>query len=192
MGKILRTLLDICIAFFEPTDVEISAKPFETPYWKAVKFITPNLNELYHIASFLNIAANEPSRCKIKQAAILARKLANYVENVIVTLGPSGVLIARKGLSNEPFLKVVEDGEINVRHYPGKVVNNLVNVSGAGDCLASGVIAGILSDSTEEKCLSVGFAAAHTSLYSKSAVPVEIFNRNHSSWNISETFQILE
>lgn len=176
---------------FEPTDVEISSKPFETTYWKAVKLITPNLNELKHIATFLNIPKNSTYSNTLNEAAYLAKELVNWIDNVIVTLGPSGVLVARKALAQDSFLKYQPTVEVNIRHYPIDVIEDFVNVSGAGDCLASGIIAGTLRGLTEMECLSVGFAAARLALYSRSAVPEEMISKNHPSWNSTASFQTI-
>ncbi|KAJ8929068.1 hypothetical protein NQ314_018266 [Rhamnusium bicolor] len=179
------------LMFFETTDVEISTKPFETPHWKAVKIITPNLNELKHIASFLNISTNNVFCNNIEEAAIISKRLVNYVENVIVTLGSSGALIARKGLATESFLDNARNNKVYVRHYPANKIDNFVNVSGAGDCLASGIIAAILSGLSEEQCISVGFAAARSALYSQSAIPKEIFDKTHSAWTTPALFKTI-
>ncbi|KAJ8916165.1 hypothetical protein NQ315_016304 [Exocentrus adspersus] len=181
---------------FEPTDVEIADKPFRTPYWKAVKLITPNLNELRHITStFLENRPNKPISYKsntVEEAAYLAKQLAGYIENVIVTLGSSGVLVARKALAIDPFLNYQQTKEVHLRHYPCTVVKDFVNVSGAGDCLASGIIAGVLRGLPETQCLSIGFTAAETALYTQSAVPDKIFEQGHQCWNTSAKFETLQ
>lgn len=176
---------------FEPTDVEISNKPFKTSHWKAVKIITPNLNELRHITTFLEIPKYASVSSTIDDAAYLAKELVNWIENVIVTLGPSGVLVARRGSADDSFLKYQQTSEVHVRYYPCNVIKDFINVSGAGDCLASGIIAGALRGLAETQCLSVGFAAARLALYSQSAVPEEIFRENHPSWTSPASFQII-
>lgn len=176
---------------FEPTDVEISDKPFKNPYWKAIKLITPNLNELKHITTFLEIPKNANAASTLDEAVYLAKCLAALIENVIVTLGSSGVLIARRGLASDPFLKDQQTGEIHVRHYPCKVVEDFVNVSGAGDCLASGIIIGILKGLSETRCLSIGLSAAQSALYSKSAVPEERLHEALIAENLESHFQTI-
>lgn len=119
---------------------------------------------------------------KLEQVATIAKQLGNHVENLIVTLGEDGLVIARKGLANEPFGKQSSQ-EVLVRHYPVTKVENIVNVSGAGDSLASGMICGILTGLSEEVCVTVGVEAAKTALKSQSTVAKELFDRTHASWN---------
>lgn len=156
---------------YEPTDVEISIKPFKSKHAKTIKFITPNLSELRFIASFLELATDEKYNDKIHEGVELAAKLVDYVDNVIVTMGHYGVIIARRGTASEPFLGSDPRKKLAVRHYPTEVLSNVVNVSGAGDCLASGIIAGILKGVSEEECIAMGFEAARASLLSTSSVP---------------------
>ncbi|XP_018564325.1 pseudouridine-metabolizing bifunctional protein C1861.05 [Anoplophora glabripennis] len=177
---------------FEPTDVEISDKPFKTPYWKAIKLITPNLNELKHVTTFLNIPKNTTISSPLDEAIYLAKQLASgWIENVIVTLGPSGVLIARRGLATDSLLNYQQTSEVLVRHYPCNVIEDFVNVSGAGDCLASGIVVGILKGLSEARCLSIGFSAAKSALYSQSAVPEQMLGETLVSGNVESSFQTI-
>ncbi|XP_045470546.1 pseudouridine-metabolizing bifunctional protein C1861.05 [Harmonia axyridis] len=170
--------------FFEPTDVVVSAKPFETSYWKSVKIITPNINELNFIASFLKLRSSEEelNSGDTKQIAEVARTVASYIDNVIVTLGSNGVLIARNAKASEPFLLGQTDKHIQVRHYPAENVENIVNVSGAGDCFASGLILSTLRELSEEKCISIGFSAAKKTLQSPFTVADDMAIENIRNW----------
>ncbi|CAH0557132.1 unnamed protein product [Brassicogethes aeneus] len=170
------------MVFYEPTDVEISTKPFETNHGKAVKYISPNLEELKFICSYFNITAKNEF-CKMRQAASLAEKIVNYVDNVFVTLGSDGLIVSRKGAAKESFPMKNNEQIIQVRHYPANTVENIVNVSGAGDNLASGLIAGILCGLSEEISISIGMEAAKTALKSESAVSQKIFDKYHFCWN---------
>lgn len=172
--------------FFEPTDVPTAPKPFLTPHSKAIKYITPNLNELKQIASTLNLPiphSKDMPNC-IQQAAAIAKPITNYIPNIIVTLGSHGLLVVRRQLPSTPLLNAEDNcREISFRHYPAPKVGNLVNVSGAGDCLASGMIVGMLKGLSEEKCVSIGLAAAGLALRSKNAVPDVLFDEDHECWS---------
>lgn len=93
--------------------------------------------------------------------------------------------MVRKGSPAEAFFDCNTENDykpIEVRYYSVKKVNDLINVSGAGDCLASGIITGMLAGLNEMRCVSIGFAAAQAALYSESAVPKVLFDKSHSSW----------
>ncbi|KAF7268122.1 hypothetical protein GWI33_018728 [Rhynchophorus ferrugineus] len=107
--------------FYEPTDITIATKPLITHYWKAIKFITPNLGELKQI--YQHLEGNT------------TKELTYNLDNIVI-----------KALSNR-----------KENRYPEY-------------------------DQPEETCMSVGFAAAVTALYSQSPVPSKIFSRDHVSW----------
>lgn len=115
--------------------------------------------------------------------------MIKYIDNVIVTLGSKGILIARKALATDTFLHKNSNNEVHIRHYPTCEVTNLVNVSGAGDCFASGFITALTSNKSEEICVSVGFAAAILALQSECAVPEAIFDKSHECWNIPAKYK---
>lgn len=173
--------------FYEPTDITISRKPFTTENWRSIKFITPNLEELKYIALHFGIKPDMPFNSELEEAAEIAYRFTDYVDNVIVTLGPQGIIICRKGEATDPLLKT-KSAKVSVRHYPVKERNDFVNVNGAGDCFASGFIAALLQNYPENKCVSVGFASALMALYSQSPVPDKIFDKHHESWGIEANF----
>lgn len=177
---------------FEPTDIAVCYKPFQTQHWNFIKFITPNLNELKEIARSLKIDCNGNSQNPINEAAKVGIKLAKYIDNIIVTLGSDGIVIIRRGLANDNFTKTgVKNAEISARHYPAQEIKDFINVSGAGDCFASGFIAGMIAQEPEDICVSIGFASAKTALYSSAAVPKEIFQKNHKAWKTHAFFKTL-
>lgn len=103
---------------------------------------------------------------------------------IIVTLGAQGIVLARKNKATQPLLRIQETEETEVRHYPVTEEKNVVNVSGAGDCFASGLIAGMLQGLTEENCVSFGFAAARASLYSANTVPNDLLSKCEELWKL--------
>ncbi|KAF5298490.1 hypothetical protein FQR65_LT01269 [Abscondita terminalis] len=171
---------------FEPTDVPICNKPFKTNYWKTIKYITPNLVELKCIAEILKISFPNISLDPVEDASRVGKVLANYIPNIIITLGEDGVVVVRRASSSSSPLfnyKSTSPDNIEARHYPATTVRGFINVSGAGDCLASGIVAAMLSGLSEEKCIKVGFQSALCAMFSESAVPSILFDKNHSSWN---------
>ncbi|XP_066159167.1 uncharacterized protein [Euwallacea fornicatus] len=176
---------------FEPTDISTARKPFTTKNWKVIKLITPNLGELQEILTELNISVSELSSNDIETVADAALKLAHFVENVLVTLGPSGIILARRGRAEDSPLKW-SNNKISVRYYPVEERKDFVNVSGAGDCFASGFIAALLRNCPESVCVSVGFASALTALYSQSPVPKEMFDVSDVSWQSEAKYRELQ
>lgn len=142
--------------------------------------MSPNLLELKEIANFLG-ASSTTSNCEtVQEAAFTARQLIKYVDNIIVTMGSAGLLVVRRNGAAEPLLmNNSKYGEINVRHYSAPDVIDLVNVSGAGDCLVAGLITSMLRGYSEEKSVAIGLAAARAALRSLSAVPQ---NFNDIDW----------
>lgn len=166
--------------FYEPTDISIARKPFKTPHWRAIKFITPNIGELLDIADCFKIPANLSAKELVEKAAKAAQSLACHIDNILVTLGPEGVLIARKGHAGDsPMENAHLEGKPSVRHYPVQGKTQVINVSGAGDCFASGFIAGLLQNCSESQCVSAGFSAAVAALQSQDPVPEAFFKGQH-------------
>lgn len=141
------------------------------------------------MAEFFNIRPSPKITNNLQQAAFLARQIQNYIPNILVTLGDSGLIIARKNKASDPLIGVPQSCEkIQIRHYPANKIENVVNVSGAGDCFASGLVTAMLQGYSEEKCVSVGFAAAAASLNSLVTVPTNISEFCQQSWNHSAKF----
>ncbi|KPJ13592.1 hypothetical protein RR48_10776 [Papilio machaon] len=136
--------------------------------------------ELRTMAKFLepNITIDEAS--DINEIINLSKIVTQFIKVLIVTMGKKGVITVTQ--ASEPYNAMEE--KLNVCYYAVEELNNVENVSGAGDCFASGYIHGVLSCFQESLCVSIGFEAAKSALMSKSTVP-------HSfqiSGNISECF----
>lgn len=170
--------------FYEPTDVPVAANPFLTKHSDGLKYISPNLNELRFIVNTLGFSIQKEPHSIIWEAVELGRIVSNYVDTIFITLGVLGLIVIRKASATDPlFLKNGDKhGDIQIRHYPTTEITKLVSVSGAGDCLASGLIYAMLAGYPENVCVSVGFAAAQMALQSPSAVPKVLFDKNHESW----------
>lgn len=157
-----------------------------TRFSRSLSYISPNLNELKFIANHLNIPLpkNEPS--VVLFAARIAETLAQHVKVVVVTLGEDGILIARRNSAEDKFLigKNCDFGKkLQFRHYKNRKIDDIVNVSGAGDCFASGLVTAMLNGKSEEVCVSVGFASAEIALKSQKTVPKTFFDKTHHSWS---------
>ena len=86
----------------------------------------------------------------------------------------------RKASKEYPFYdekgRLIENDLIQSHLYPplsqlGEEPVNQISVSGCGDCLAAGIIAGILNGQDEANCIAHGLKAAALSLKSFEAVP---------------------
>ncbi|KYM80311.1 hypothetical protein ALC53_09405 [Atta colombica] len=165
--------------WYEPTDVKTAAKIFQVgPQWKNVlHFISPNQNELKIIGEHFNIPVSESMDLMATKS--VAEQLIEHVPVVITTLGAQGVLVTRKALQNEPFYdecgELIADSSVASRLYPAvdgaEKANEILSVSGCGDCLTAGIIYGIHKNLDEIGCISVALKAASLSLRSFDAVP---------------------
>lgn len=158
--------------FFEPTDPSIASKPFKLNQWEVIKYVTPNLTELKIIADHFDIHVTPTISDPVEQAADLSTRLHRHIPNIIVTLGELGLVIARKYTASDALILRNETCDnVQIRHYPVKKLTNIANVSGAGDCFASGIVWAMLQGYSEERSVAIGFAAARASLFCTVAVP---------------------
>ncbi|XP_037039125.1 pseudouridine-metabolizing bifunctional protein C1861.05 [Bradysia coprophila] len=202
----IGTILELCSkynvpAFFEPTDMRKAHIPFELPYTliKQIKFISPNIHELNVIAKCLRYeddypdptADNYVSDKKLFASLMRVTKFVNEkIENVIVTMGPIGILIARRGNAkdsvydqNGRYVPELCTNERQFHLYETKRIEEIVNVSGAGDSWTSGFVSAMVQGLPEDVCVSVGFEASKRALMSSSPVATEYFDQNNSCWS---------
>ena len=66
---------------------------------------------------------------------------------------------------------LLEKGQREVHHFKVKPEENVVSVSGAGDCLAAGFIAGLLKGYDNMTSVNMGLKSARLSLQSFYTVP---------------------
>ncbi|XP_012272810.1 pseudouridine-metabolizing bifunctional protein C1861.05 [Orussus abietinus] len=181
----IRTVIDIARkskipVWYEPTTICKATALFEAgDEWKnTVHFISPNVNELLSIAKCFNIHIPDKSDLSIERIEKIAEQLAEDIPVVITTLGIQGVLVTRRGLRNDPFYQsesLLERGPLQSHLYPSHFKlsedNQPLSVTGCGDCLAAGIICGILQNLSEAHCVSLGLQAAVLSLKSLHPVP---------------------
>ncbi|XP_058842341.1 uncharacterized protein zgc:136858 isoform X3 [Acipenser ruthenus] len=110
-------------------------------------------------------------------ALALSRPLLEHLRCVVVTLGPHGVLLCGDAEGGAVSLQGAEykhqpGGRLCGVHYPAIPISagDIVNVSGAGDSLAAGLMAGMLQGQDSDTCVKMGLLAADMSLRSHDPV----------------------
>ncbi|XP_051496517.1 uncharacterized protein LOC127394531 isoform X1 [Apus apus] len=170
---------------YEPTDENKASKPFLSDSWKALTYISPNLQELRAINRTLGnpLPAELPSGLEdvVQTAMALARPLLAHLCCVVVTLGTHGVLLCGKSLGGSISLhpgahKQTAAASLSAIHYPAIHISReeIVNVSGAGDSLMAGILAGMLAKHDTDTCVRMGLLAASLSLRSYAPISPEI------------------
>ncbi|XP_043476485.1 pseudouridine-metabolizing bifunctional protein C1861.05 [Leptopilina heterotoma] len=172
--------------WYEPTDFQKAIKIFQagSQWEKTLHFISPNRNELLAIAKYFGIPIPNDEFKTYEAVKHVAENLAKIVPVVITTLGSLGVMVSRKAAGNRAFYdergELIYDEDIQSRLYkPHLQLDNIPevhqsSVSGCGDCLAAGIIVGILNKFSEAECISLGLKAAAISLRSFEAVPQQL------------------
>lgn len=198
--------------------MKLADKPFELSenLFKQIKFISPNLQELWKIAESFNAhpllsskkdlqienvrtSDSQESDNIFKDIADLCQMVGDRIDNIVVSAGHLGVFVHRSNDSTNPFFDSnfkyipTANKEKALRHYPCSEMNNkIVNASGAGDAFCSGFITGMLRHKPESICVSLGLEAARVTLMSTKAVPESFFNETHSCWSSPALFNALK
>ncbi|XP_027519220.1 uncharacterized protein LOC113956637 isoform X2 [Corapipo altera] len=170
---------------YEPTDENKASKPFLSDSWKALTYISPNLQELRAINRTLGnpVPAELPSRLEdvVQTAVALACPLLAHLQCVVVTLGTHGILLCGKSLGGSILLcpgahEQTAAASLCAAHYPTIPISReeIVNVSGAGDSLMAGILAGMLAKHDTDTCVQMGLLAASLSLRSYEPISPEI------------------
>lgn len=186
----INFVLDMCSAahvpvWYEPTDVKKAAKPWEGGRGSAVTFTSPNLNELRALCAFLHLGevGEAPARGEdvpqfVRSVLRAAAPLLDHAAALMVTLGSQGFVILRRspaGGEDEPLLPVPScpgrGAEPVGLYFPALPAPHVASVSGAGDCLAAGFVAGVLRGEPVGRCAAAGLRAAGLSLAALPAVP---------------------
>jgi len=166
---------------YEPTCLRKAVKPLTSKYLgKVVTYVSPNLNELISMANYLQDLKIKEDLSAMKDLKYLSDISVRLMETfgfdlILLTLGIDGVLLTRKGLPTEPLpFKTKETFDIDrvhSVHYATTPVKNVVSVSGAGDCLISAFMTGLLQGYAQEQCISIGIQAARSSCKIGPAIP---------------------
>ncbi|KAL9853374.1 uncharacterized protein GJ701_003144 isoform 5-T7 [Geothlypis trichas] len=105
---------------YEPTDENKASKPFLSDSWKALTYISPNLQELRAINRTLGnpVPAELPSRLEdaVQAAVALACPLLAHLQCVVVTLGAHGVLLCGRSLGGSISLHPGAHKQLNGRN----------------------------------------------------------------------------
>jgi len=185
----VHTLMEICSKnqtpfFYEPTDIRKAVKPLLSPHHSAMTYCSPNLNELNAMLSTLpNVITPLPS-ITLQTATEVIPTVASAANNlltqynlgvVLVTLSECGVVLVRRGshTASLPSKKNMfyDDGTSAVWYPCTSPCTEVVSVSGAGDCLSSGFISGVLRGLDQAAAVSAGLQAAKVSCGVSAAVP---------------------
>lgn len=173
--------------FFEPTDMFIAGKPFKlgSELTQHIRLLKPNLHELKTIAATitgkpvdLQLDSKMERSLLLKQTKQLLNQIDSHFNCIIATLGNHGVLLSfRSDAENEPgkLLSLSPACEHTTLFYSPPKLQNIVNVSGAGDSFCAGFITALLKEHTLDECVAAGFASAERALLSESAVPAKYF-----------------
>ncbi|KAK3596357.1 hypothetical protein CHS0354_037075 [Potamilus streckersoni] len=173
--------------FYEPTDIHKAAKPLLSSAYKHVTYTSPNFSELKVIFGLIS-SEEIPSQIQdvdeselesvLFESFKMGKTVCEQIPVVIVTLGKHGVLICRHGdhTARLPLrgCDIKREGEVTGVYYPVLREDNsssIISVSGAGDCLAATMIAGIVKGYDPDLCVKAGLHAASHSLSSHHAVP---------------------
>ncbi|XP_011187829.1 uncharacterized protein LOC105215554 [Zeugodacus cucurbitae] len=201
--------------FFEPTDMRIAHKPFTLPksLTKQIRMISPNIYELHTIVEAITgnpvqnkVHNGDPIEILLKKAKYLLTLIQDHFDCIVLTLGQQGVLLSLNGdlaVSGKPLFDVTTGSYLpltkntkNVhalRFYGAPKVENITNVSGAGDSFTSGYITALLRGYDIKNCVALGFLAAERALQSRAAVPTRYFNDgNEESASLESTLKNLK
>ncbi|XP_059834071.1 uncharacterized protein zgc:136858 [Hypanus sabinus] len=170
---------------FEPTDFSSACKPFKTESWKSLTYTSPNLMELWAMnqALGLPVPTELPSAVDevVEVALRMSRPLLKHLQCVIVTLGKHGVLLCSGREDGEISLQPrkasqTSPSDLCAAHYPAISIRpeEMLNVSGAGDSFAAGLIAGILTGQETHTCVRMGLLAASHSIRSLEVISTSI------------------
>ncbi|XP_018426000.1 PREDICTED: pseudouridine-metabolizing bifunctional protein C1861.05-like [Nanorana parkeri] len=180
---------------YEPTDIDKASKPFTSDSWTALTYISPNVKELISINRTLGYSVDfdVPRELDdvIDMAITLSLPLLENLYCVIVTLGAHGVLLCGHSchglLSLHPKDKTSR-GDLCAVHYPAAPISNeeIVNVSGAGDSLMSGLLSGVLEKLDTDTCVRMGLLAARLSLRSRGPISQIISSTSVSVRKVAE------
>uniref|UniRef100_A0A4W5MSH5 Zgc:136858 n=1 Tax=Hucho hucho TaxID=62062 RepID=A0A4W5MSH5_9TELE len=161
--------------WYEPTDCDKACKPFLSDSWKALAYTSPNLAELCTMNKALGFPtpAVLPSSLEevLSCAMALARPLLDHLQCVVVTLGAMGVLLCGEHNAGSVDLQPrrgTRKGRLCAVHYSAlaQTAAEMVNVSGAGDSLVGGILAGMFQSRDTHSCVRMGLLAARLSLAS--------------------------
>ncbi|ELT92573.1 hypothetical protein CAPTEDRAFT_219381 [Capitella teleta] len=167
--------------WFEPTDANLLPKLFSSGSWRHLTIASPNMNELRMLHACIqgrSLSLDTKSSVEssleetVAEVECLASSVLAHIPCLVVTLGRHGVLLCNRNDAASPFT-LHHANEISFVRFPSlkQPDDKIVSVSGAGDCLAAGVMHGISVGLPVEDSFHLGLRAALCSLKSNVAVP---------------------
>lgn len=194
--------------------MKIASKPFILPasLLRQIKFISPNIYELNAICEQMNYGrlmedTNIPIAQLFNEVPNLlkdikdsTKELLEIIDNIILTLGPKGILLMRKNPThkfldeNHRYISNSDIGSCELEHklYGIGKVSNIVNLSGAGDGFNAGFISALIRGYPDDICISVGLECAKSAMRSDTAVPPVFLDADHKCWNSHASFTTIE
>ena len=139
----------------EPVSCEKSKKVLDA--LDGIFMITPNFDELCVLNNNKDYIKNDENIVKLAQNLV-----KKGVQNVLVTCGPRGVCCVNK------------DGFI----FENSIKTDVVNVTGAGDALISGVLYGLYKKLDLHHCIKYGIRAATITIQSSDTVSCNLNEAN--------------
>ncbi|XP_057332372.1 uncharacterized protein LOC130672097 [Microplitis mediator] len=197
----INEVIDIAVnclvpVWYEPTDVKKACKIFENDKWKSVlRFVSPNIKELFTMSEYFSLTKSSiksfnEDDIDINEIKELTEKLAEYIPVVFTTMGSKGLFVARNSEQNELHdlldlqRSISNQCQVKSKFYPSlmkldkrELTRKKFSVSGCGDCLAAGIITGMLKQMDDESCVTLGLQAAAVSLQSLESVPAEALSQ---------------
>jgi len=128
--------------------------PFQTDSWEKLTYISPNMNELKTISDTVVQCHNLPRHPRvdnwvpressiddiIEECLLFSQPIMTRVHCLVITLGKNGVLICRNTTADcmyptarKPQLPTKQNHLVSAVHYPALKIDDVVNVTGAGD-----------------------------------------------------------
>ncbi|KAB7495674.1 hypothetical protein Anas_05225, partial [Armadillidium nasatum] len=171
--------------WYEPTDIKKARKPWDLPGSNSILFTSPNLNEFNAIVKFLSKGkAKDVVHSSCEDESFVQRiveESKNYLSNlkaIMISLGNKGFIVVRQYTKDEdssiyskPKKSTDYDDEMIGLYFQIGTNYSISSVSGAGDCLAAGFVAGMIQGKRVSECAFIGQSCATASLKSSEAVP---------------------
>lgn len=150
--------------------------------------VTAMVNRVIQVGGAMLAGAPPTSRASTNHDTVRSQVPTNHdtlrsvpsLRAIMITMGNHGFVIVRRshpGKEDIPLLETPSpDAGVVGLHFPPPPLpkGSIVSVSGAGDCLASGFLMGVVKGDTVRACAAAANMAAACSLRSISTVPAEL------------------